>query len=139
MIAYHTLAEVDSFLAALADSDRLRIIANLTQEGKSAEFLADELDIKQAKLMKHLAFLENTNLVLIYEVEGDSVYTFNKKYLETISRKVLSHPQRDLDLSSIYLDKEQKKIIKNYFRADGSLKMIPTQKKENHSHLPVSL
>lgn len=63
MITYHTLAEVDSFLAALADSDRLKIIANLTQEGKSAEFLADELDIKQAKLMKHLALLENANLV----------------------------------------------------------------------------
>jgi DNA-binding transcriptional ArsR family regulator len=142
MITYHTLAEVDSFLAALADSDRLKIIANLTQEGKSAEFLADELDIKQAKLMKHLALLENANLVSIYEVEGDSVlvsiyevegdsvYTFNQKYLETISRKVLSHPQQDLDLSSIYLDKEQKKIINNYFRADGSLKMIPTQKKK---------
>lgn len=130
MITYHTLAEVDSFLAALADSDRLKIIANLTQEGKSAEFLADELDIKQAKLMKHLALLENANLVSIYEVEGDSVYTFNQKYLETISRKVLSHPQQDLDLSSIYLDKEQKKIINNYLRADGSLKMIPTQKKK---------
>jgi hypothetical protein len=130
MITYHNLAEVDSFLAALADSDRLKIIANLTQEGKSAEFLADELDIKQAKLMKHLALLENANLVSIYEVEGDSVYTFNQKYLETISRKVLSHPQQDLDLSSIYLDKEQKKIINNYFRADGSLKMIPTQKKK---------
>ena len=130
MITYHTLAEVDSFLAALADSDRLKIIANLTQEGKSAEFLADELDIKQAKLMKHLALLENANLVSIYEIEGDSVYTFNQKYLETISRKVLSHPQQDLDLSSIYLDKEQKKIINNYFRADGSLKLIPTQKKK---------
>ena len=130
MITYHTLAEVDSFLAALADSDRLKIIANLTQEGKSAEFLADELDIKQAKLMKHLALLENANLVSIYEVEGDSVYTFNQKYLETISRKVLSRPQQDLDLSSIYLNKEQKKTINNYFRADGSLKMIPTQKKK---------
>ena len=75
MTDYHFPAEVDQFLRALVDSDRLRIIASLTQEGKSPEALAGELNIKQVKLMKHLALLENANLILITENEGDQVYT----------------------------------------------------------------
>lgn len=130
MTNYQFPAEIDSFIKALVDSDRLRIIASLTQEGKAPEALAGELNIKQTKLMKHLALLENANLVSTSDFEGDLVYIFNQKHLETIARKVFSSPQSNLDLSSVDLDQEQKKIINNYFSSDGILKMIPTQRKK---------
>ena len=130
MTDYHFPAEIDSFIRALVDSDRLRIIASLTQEGKAPEALVGELNIKQTKLMKHIALLENANLVSINDFEGDLVYTFNQKHLETIARKVFSSPQRELDLTSIDLDQEQQKIIRNYILPDGTLKMIPTQRKK---------
>ena len=63
MTEYRFPAEIDSLLKALVDTDRLRIIASLYQKDKSVEVLAAELNIKQAKLLKHVALLENTNLV----------------------------------------------------------------------------
>ncbi len=128
MTDYHFPAEIDSFLRALVDSDRLRIIASLTQKDKSGEALAEELNIKQAKLMKHLALLESANLVSNIEIDGDLVNSFNKKHLESIARKVFSSPQRKLDFSSFDFDHEQKKIINIYVSSDGTLKMIPTQR-----------
>ena len=130
MTEYSNPTEIDYFLKALVDTVRLRIIASLIQEDKSVETLAGELTIKQTKLMKHLALLEKANLVSNIEIEGDLVYTFQQKHLESIARKVFSSPQNKLDLSSFELDQDQKKIIYSYVDPDGTLKMIPTQKKK---------
>ena len=74
--------------------------------------------------------LPDGNLVSKIEINGDLVYSFNKKQLESIARKVFSSPQKKLDLSSFDFDHEQKKIINIYVSSDGTLKMIPTQRKK---------
>jgi hypothetical protein len=130
MTDYHFPTEIESFIKALVDSDRLRIAASLSQKSNSPDVLAAELNIKYPKLLKHLTILENANLVSKNEVAGDLAYAFNQKHLEKIARQVFASSEKGLDLSSLDLDQKQKKIIYNYFFSDGTLKMMPTQRRK---------
>jgi hypothetical protein len=127
---YHFSTEIDMLLKALVDTDRLRIIASLTQNAKSPKFLVSELHIKPGKINKHHALLEKANLVSKNMVEGDLVFIFNHKHLEAFAREVFSSPQKELDLSSTDLSRAQKEIINNYFDFYGRLKLIPKQRKK---------
>lgn len=130
MTEYNFPTEIDLLLKALVDTDRIRIIASLISGDKSVEDLSDDMPIKPTKIQNHLALLENSHLVSKIDIDGDLLYSFNQKYLESIARKLFSKPQSKLDLSSFDFDREQTKIINDYFLPDGSLEMIPTKKKK---------
>jgi hypothetical protein len=129
MAANYSIDKLRPFLKAIADLNRIRLIAQLSQCECSAVELAQSLHLAATIVNRHLELLEQAELITPIPSSGSQKYRFNRKKLEKISRESLSSPRPRADLSSSDLDAEQKQILSNYLREDGSLKLIPEQKK----------
>ena len=119
---------IESFISATLDSDRLKLISYLSQETSSILDLAEKMDEDPSKLMRHLDILEGANLVTITERAGIKYYRFNSKSIESIARQQFEEPRPDITFTNIPDD--QIKQVSSYIKSDGSLKMIPSQKKK---------
>lgn len=119
---------IESFISATLDSDRLKLISYLSQETCSILDLAEKMDEDPSKLIRHLDILEGANLVTITEREGIKYYRFNSKSIESIARQQFEEPRPDITFTNIPDD--QIKQVSSYIKSDGSLKMIPSQKKK---------
>jgi hypothetical protein len=121
-------AIIESFISATLDSDRLKLISYLSQEPCSILDLAEKMDEEPAKLMRHLDVLEGANLVTVSESAGIEYYRFNSKSIESIARQQFEEPRQDKSFTN--LPDDQMKLVSSYIQSDGSLKMIPSQKKK---------
>jgi hypothetical protein len=121
--------DLSLFIRALADPDRIRLAAALSDEEQSAVELAHCLQLAPAEIVRHLELLERAELISPIPSAGLRRYRFNRKKLEKISRDTLSAPRPRADLSSTDLDLEQRRILSNYLREDGSLIFIPEHNK----------
>jgi len=130
MINNHQPANIHKFIAATLDADRLKLISYLSQDSWSIQDLAEKMDQNQAAISRHLQVLEDANLVISTDCGGNKLYSFNPKYIELIARQQLEQPRDELDLSLFDLPGYQKKTIAKYTRANGSLKLIPSQSKK---------
>jgi hypothetical protein len=119
---------IESFISATLDSDRLKLISYLSQEPCSILDLAEKMDEDPAKLMRNLDVLEKANLVTISESAGIKYFYFNSKSIETIARQQFEEPREDKSFTN--LPDEEMKLVSSYIQSDGSIKMIPSQKKK---------
>lgn len=119
---------IESFFSATLDPDRLKLISYLSQEPCSILDLAEKMDEDPIKLVRHLGVLEGAKLVTISESTGIKYYRFNSKSIESIARQQFEEPR--LDKSFTNLPENQMKLVSSYIQFDGSLKMIPSQKKK---------
>jgi hypothetical protein len=124
----HNPPDIESFISATLDSERLKLISYISQESFSALDLAKKMDQEPASLLRHLDILEQANLLTITENEGIKHYRFNSKSIESIARQQFEKPRPDM--STIDLPEDQRKLVSSYIQPDGSLKMIPTQSKK---------
>jgi DNA-binding transcriptional ArsR family regulator len=118
--------ELLTFLKAVSDADRLRLLGALTQSPGDAAELARRVDLKPAAVTRHLAYLEETGLV---SLQGETVYHFNPKQLERIARQYLGGPRPVFQAGS-EVDQDDSKVLKAFVNPDGSLKQIPLQPKK---------
>ena len=114
-----TQPEVLSFVKALTSAERLRIVGILSQGSKRAVEIASALGVHPSDVMRHLEQLTATSVVH----EADGVYELNVRSIETLARGQLESKHHVFETDNN--DDDIRKILKNYFKADGMLKRIP--------------
>ena len=90
------IAKVAERLRALADETRIRLLLRLKRGECNVTTLADELEIAQASVSKHLAVLRQVGLVdvnrvgtqAIYRVHDDSVFEMCRLVCDGVVRHV---------------------------------------------------
>lgn len=112
-----TESEILTFVKAMASADRLRIIGVLVRGRQTQSDIAGQLHLPVREVFNQLAFL--THVGLVSETEG--VYDLNEKAIESLAREQFQGKRPS------YEEKEEgvRKILKNYLKADGTIKQIP--------------
>jgi hypothetical protein len=120
-----------TFVKAMSDPDRLRIIGLLAQhEAKRAE-ITTQLELPMREVFNHLAFLEHIGVV--HEVDG--VYKLESDHLEKLARSQLA-AGRQTYVPASELDEKTRKVLKIYLNPDGSIRQIPSSVvKPEHFHI----
>ncbi len=100
------MKELVKIIKALADHNRLRIVAALQAREACVCELVWALGIQQSNLSRHLRVLENAGLVLAERVGNWMIYRLNlqddvKDYVEAIVRNASSDAQVRKDISRI--------------------------------------
>lgn len=122
--------ELVTFFKALADSNRLKIVGLLAEKSYSVEELAALLKLKPSTVSHHLARLAQAELVTFRAESYYSVYQLDKKVLEEKSQRLFSQNELSTVVAGVDADAYDNKVIKDYARRDGSLKIIPSQRKK---------
>jgi biotin operon repressor len=122
--------EVVTFFKALADANRLKIVGLLAQQPYSVEELAALLNLKASTVSHHLAKLAQVGLVSAKTESYYNVYQLDEKALQSKSRDLFSQENLAASVVDVDADAYDNKVIKDYVRKDGSLKIIPAQRKK---------
>jgi predicted transcriptional regulator len=125
-----TSPDVANLFQAVLDSDRLSLIAHLSQQELTLSELVEQSNIAPKDIQRHLSILEDANLITRRERIGRNVYQFNPQHIEQIKRLQFSRQKIYPHLDSMNLGDEAKKVLADYTKPDGSLKMIPSKFKK---------
>ena len=122
--------EIVTFFKALADANRLKIVGLLAQQPYSVEELAALLNLKASTISHHLARLAQIGLVSAKTESYYNVYRLDEKALQSKSRDLFSRENLAASIVDVDADAYDNKVVKDYVRRDGSLKIIPAQRKK---------
>ena len=122
--------ELVTFFKALADANRLKIVGLLAEKSYSVEELAELLKLKPSTVSHHLARLAEAGLVKSRAESYYSVYRLDQDMLKEKTRSMFSQQELSTVASEVDADAYDKKVIKDYARRDGSLKILPAQRKK---------
>lgn len=122
--------DINNILEAILDTERLALIAHLSQAEFSLRELAEVSELSLNDVQRHLEVLEDAHLIHVIARDGKLVYQFNSKHLERVNRKQFGRQRNNPNLSSLNLSNEHKKIVADYTHNDGSLRMIPKKTKK---------
>src|SRR5690606_14664216 len=119
-----------SFFKVLSDANRLKIIGLLAQQPYSVEELAALLDLKASTVSHHLSKLSKVGLVSARADSYYNVYRLDETALQEKTRSLFSQEKLAASVADVDADAYDHKVIRDYTRKDGSLKIIPAQKKK---------
>jgi predicted transcriptional regulator len=122
--------ELVTFFKALADANRLKIVGLLTEKPYSVEELAALLKLKPPTVSHHLSRLLEAGLVSSHAESYYRIYQVDKKMLEEKSRNLFSQNELSTVVAEVDASAYDNKVIKDYSRRDGSLKILPAQRKK---------
>lgn len=122
--------ELVAIFKALADSSRLKIVGLLAQQPYSVEQLAALLNLKPSTVSHHLARLSEVGLVSARAESYYNMYSLEKAALEETTRRIFSSEEMSVATADIDLDAYDRKVVADFTRPDGSLKIIPAQRKK---------
>jgi biotin operon repressor len=122
--------ELVTFFKALADANRLKIVGLLAEKSYSVEELAELLKLKPSTVSHHLARLAEAGLVKSRAESYYSIYQLDQDMLKEKTRSMFSQQELSTVASEVDADAYDKKVIKDYARRDGSLKILPAQRKK---------
>ena len=111
-----------SFVKALASADRLRIVGVLVRGKATQSDIAEQLHLPTRDVFNHLAFLVEVGV--IHEIDGS--YELDEKTIESYAR-VQSEGKRPAFEPKTEKAEDARKVLKNFLKADGTLKQIPPQ------------
>jgi DNA-binding transcriptional ArsR family regulator len=128
------------FFKALADETRLKMVALLASKPRSGEQLAELLSIKPATVSHHLSKLADAELVTSTSEGHKKLYRLDLDAVRATARQLqakdpgLRVPE-DPDTSRFYpnrvlYDEYDRKVLKDFFLSDGSLRQLPMQRKK---------
>ena len=128
------------FFKALADETRLKMAALLASESRSGEQLADLLRIKPATVSHHLSKLADAELVTSTSQGHKKFYALRLDAVRATAQQLqakdagLRVPEA-ADTSKFYpnrvpYDEYDRKVLKDFFNSDGSLRQLPMQRKK---------
>jgi biotin operon repressor len=132
--------ELLRFFKALADETRLKMAALLAAKPRSGEQLAELLSIKPATVSHHLSKLADAGLVSATSEGHKKFYTLRLDAVRATAQQLqakdpgLLVPQ-DTDTGKFYPNRVQfeeydRKVLKDFFNSDGSLRQLPMQRKK---------
>ncbi len=115
-----------NFMRLLGNAERLKIAGMLGVESLSAAQLAERLHKPLPDVQAHLEQLLAAGLV---RLQGEA-YALESKTLEYLSRQVLAQSQPRSQADEFEGDDYERKVLRDYFARDGSLKALPAQQKK---------
>ena len=122
--------ELLDFFKALADANRLKIIGLLAQQPYTGEQIAEMLGLSASTVSHHLSMLAHVELVSAKSEQYYNVYSLNMAAIQSMAQRLLS---RD-DLPKLAEDVDRtaydRKVLKIFVRADGTIKSFPAQEKK---------
>ncbi|MBN2048759.1 MAG: metalloregulator ArsR/SmtB family transcription factor [Anaerolineaceae bacterium] len=124
------LNELLQFFKALNDANRLKIVGLLSQEDLSVEQMAEMLKISSSTVSHHLGRLSKAGLVSARSESYYNIYHLETNIIEEMSARLLAKETLPKVTENVDMDAYQKKIVKNYSNPDGTLKLIPYQRKK---------
>jgi biotin operon repressor len=122
--------EMLTFVKALADSNRLKMVGLLAQRGYSVEELAALLNLKPPTISHHLSRLAEAGLVTARAEGYYSIYQLDRRALEAAARRLFSNEQMAAAAGEVDLDAYDRKVLANFILPDGRLKEIPAQRRK---------
>lgn len=128
------------FFKALADETRLKMVALLASKSRSGEQLAELLSIKRPTVSHHLSKLADAGLVSSTSEGHKKFYTLRFDAVRATAQQLqakdpgLRVPE-DAETSKFYpnrvpYDEYDRKVLKDFFNSDGSLRQLPMQRKK---------
>jgi len=128
------------FFKALADETRLKMAALLASKPRSGEQLAELLSIKGATVSHHLSKLADAGLVTFtseghrkfYKLRLDAVRA-TAQQLQTKDPGLLVQAGGDTTKfypNRVLYDEYDRRVLKDFFNSDGSLRQLPMQRKK---------
>ncbi len=129
--------EVMTFFKTLANLERLKIAGLIAIEELSAAQIAERTGMKPEVVYKGLKQLVYAGLAL-EKTTGDSprsfsqsaTYALDTKFLNEMTHRVLSGTRPKVQLEEFEGEDYDRKVLRDFLRADGTLKSIPTQHKK---------
>lgn len=128
------------FFKALADETRLKMVALLASKSCSGDQLAELLSIKRATVSHHLSKLADAGLVSFISEGHRKFYALRLDTVRATAQQLqakdpgLQLPE-NADTRRFYpnrapYDEYDRKVVKDFFHSDGSLRQLPMQRKK---------
>lgn len=128
------------FFKALADETRLKMAALLASKPRSGEQLAEKLSIKPATVSHHLSKLADAGLVSSTAEGHKKFYSLRLDAVRATAQQLQCKDpgllvSEDANTSKFYpnrvsYDEYDRKVLKDFFNSDGSLRQLPMQRKK---------
>jgi hypothetical protein len=125
-----TTPELVQFFKALADETRLKVVGLLARESYSGEQLAAILKVKPATISHHLGRLAEAGLVSARMDGHSKLYELRLDAIRAMAERLLAHETLPQTAADLDVEAYDRKVIRDFFRRDGSLKEIPAQQKK---------
>ena len=122
--------ELLDFFKALADANRLKIIGLLAQQPYTGEQLAEMLGLSASTVSHHLSMLAHVGLVSARSEQYYNVYSLNVGALQSMAQRLLSRDDLPRLAEDVDRTAYDRKVLKTFVRADGTLKSFPAQEKK---------
>lgn len=122
--------ELLDFFKALADAKRLKIVGLLAQQPYTVEQLAEMLSLSASTVSHHLSMLSHVGLVSARSQQYYNVYSLNTDALQTMAQRLLRREELPRLADDVDRDAYDRKVLKAFTRADGSIKAFPAQEKK---------
>jgi biotin operon repressor len=128
------------FFKALADETRLKMAALLASRPHTGEELAGILGVRPATVSHHLAKLAEAELVIFTSHGHKKLYTLRLNAVRATAQRLQSKDggllvPENADTIKFYpsrvpYDEYDRKVLKDFFNSDGSLRQLPMQRKK---------
>jgi hypothetical protein len=113
--------EMLDYVKALTDTDRLKIIGQLTGRPAGLQELSASLSLPVRKVFNHLAFLQYVGVVH----EEDGAYALDAERLEQLTRSPFVAEQSTEPVEPV---EERWKPIASYLNRDGTIRLVPSSR-----------
>jgi hypothetical protein len=119
-----------TFFKAMADANRLKILGLLAQQPYTVEQLAALLNLRASTISHHLMVLSEAGLVSARAESYYNVYHLEQAALDNMAHGLLS--SETLPAAAAQVDRQayDQKVLRDFLLPDGSLKIIPAQRKK---------
>jgi len=122
--------ELLGFFKALADANRLKIVALLAGGEQSVERLAAALGLSSPTVSHHLSRLSAIGLVSARAEGYYSIYRLEDGALPAMARRLLSENTLPAVAAEVELDAFDRKVLGAFLDADGRIRAFPAQRKK---------
>ncbi len=122
--------ELLNFFKALADANRLKIVGLLAQQPYTGEQLAEMLGLSASTVSHHLSMLAHVDLVSARSEQYYNVYSLNVGAIQAMAQRLLRHDDLPRLAEDVDRTAYDRKVLKTFVRADGTIKAFPAQEKK---------
>ncbi|WEA45937.1 metalloregulator ArsR/SmtB family transcription factor [Priestia aryabhattai] len=127
------LDKLVNYHKAIGDPTRIRIISLLKKGPLHGQAIAYKLGLQPSTITHHISKLRNVGIIY-QRRQGNIIYFYlDLERLEYNSKAILSMGEDSMENQENHLqDKDKLSIVKNFINSDGSLKIIPSQRKKKN-------
>lgn len=124
------MQELLDFFKALAEANRLKIVAMLAQEPLSVEELAEMLDLSSSTVSHHLSRLAKVGLVSARAEGHYNVYQLDLGALTGMAERLLAKETLPAVAADVDMDAYDRKVLNTFLSPEGRIEAFPAQQKK---------